>query len=65
MRRSVPSHLQSHTLLSRHCNFNRGIRVENPSKSPFTKGDFQFPPLEKGGRGDFWTNGTCEINSIH
>jgi hypothetical protein len=35
-------------------------RIKNPSKSPFTKGDFQFPPLKKGGRGDFWTNRTCE-----
>ncbi len=23
-------------------------RIKNPSKSPFTKGDFQIPPLEKG-----------------
>ncbi len=34
-------------------------RIKNPSKSPFTKGDFQFP-LWKGGKGDFWTNGTRE-----
>ena len=27
--------------------------MKNPSKSPFTKGDFQFPPLEKGGKGGF------------
>jgi hypothetical protein len=26
---------------------------QNPSKSPFAKGDFRIPPLEKGGRGIF------------
>jgi hypothetical protein len=28
-------------------------RTKNPSISPFTKGDLQFPPLEKGGEGGF------------
>ncbi len=42
----------------RHVNFDGNVchgsvkvalsRIKNPSKSPFTKGDFQIPPLEKG-----------------
>jgi len=27
--------------------------IKNPSKSPFAKGDFQYPPFEKGGKGGF------------
>jgi hypothetical protein len=34
--------------------------IKNPSKSPFAKGDFEFSPLKKGGRGDFRTTRTCE-----
>jgi hypothetical protein len=33
----------------------RRIRGKNPSKSPFAKGDFKWPPLKKG-VGDFFTN---------
>jgi hypothetical protein len=43
---------------------SRVEQVKNPSKSPFTKGDFLFPPLKKGGRGDFWTIARCEFNSV-
>jgi hypothetical protein len=44
------------------------VRNENPSKSPFTKGDFLFPLLKilkKGRRGDFWTNASIESNSVN
>jgi hypothetical protein len=39
-------------------------RIKNPSKSPFTKGDFQFPPLEKGDEGGFLGNQHLQ-KSIH
>ena len=36
---------------------------KNPSKSPFTKGDFQFPPLEKAGVLDkrHWCNQFTDV----
>jgi hypothetical protein len=37
--------------------------IKNPSKSPFAKGDFEFPPLKKGGRGIFGQPGLVKINS--
>jgi hypothetical protein len=37
-------------------------RIENPSKSPFTKGDFHFPHFGK--RGIFGQTGLVEINSL-
>jgi hypothetical protein len=30
--------------------------IKNPSKSPFTKGDFLFPPFEKEEKGEFLEN---------
>ena len=32
---------------------SRKVPLTKSSKSPFTKGDFKFPPLEKGGEGGF------------
>jgi len=32
---------------------SRVEEIKNPSKSPFTKGDFLFPPFSKGGKGGF------------
>jgi hypothetical protein len=36
-------------------------RIKNPSKSPFTKGDFAFPPFEKGGKGGFLEKRQLEL----
>jgi hypothetical protein len=38
-------------------------RITNPSKSPFTKGDF-ISPFEKGGRGIFGQTGLVKINLL-
>jgi hypothetical protein len=32
---------------------SRVEEIKNPSKSPFTKGDFLYPPFEKGGKEGF------------
>jgi hypothetical protein len=39
-------------------------QIKNPSKSPFTKGDFLFPPLKKGGRGDFLANARIQLSKV-
>ena len=42
---------------------SRVEEIKNPSKSPFTKGDFLSPPFEKRGeRGDFWKNVSWSSN---
>jgi hypothetical protein len=39
-------------------------RIKNPSKSPFTKGDFLFPLLRKGEGEIFGPKGIVKINSL-
>jgi len=39
-------------------------RLKIPLNLPLQKGDFLFPPLKRGGRGDFWKTASWEFNSI-
>jgi hypothetical protein len=57
MKKVLPGVLQGHVKLDQNP-FDK-----TPLNLPFTKGDFKYPPLKKGGEGGFWVEPPFKIDS--